>query len=69
MTEVKTGEGPGAVVQLRAGQDLLLARLTRRSVAALDLKPGVAAHAVLKSVALAKSDIGPPHAYRSAQLS
>jgi molybdate transport system ATP-binding protein len=62
VTEVKTGEGPGAVVQLKAGQDLLLARITRRSVAALGLKPGVAAHAVLKSVALAKSDIGTPHA-------
>ncbi|WP_119304629.1 molybdenum ABC transporter ATP-binding protein [Dongia deserti] len=66
VTEVKIGEGPGAVVQLRAGQDLLLARLTRRSVAALGLKPGVAAHAVLKSVALAKSDIGTPHMHRGA---
>ncbi|MEZ5832333.1 MAG: molybdenum ABC transporter ATP-binding protein [Dongiaceae bacterium] len=64
VTEVKTGEGPGAVIQLKAGEDLLLARVTRRSVAALDLRPGVAAHAVLKSVALAKSDIGTPHAHR-----
>jgi molybdate transport system ATP-binding protein len=62
VTEVKVGEGPGAVVQLRAGQDLLLARITRRSATALGLKPGVVAHAVLKSVALAKSDIGAPHA-------
>jgi molybdate transport system ATP-binding protein len=61
VTEVKIGEGPGAVVQLRAGRDLLLARLTRRSVVALDLKPGASAYAVLKSVALAKSDIGTPH--------
>jgi molybdate transport system ATP-binding protein len=66
VTEVKTGEGPGAVIQLRAGEDLLLARITRRSVTALGLKPGVAAHAVLKSVALAKSDIGTPHARSSA---
>lgn len=66
VTEVKAGEGPSAVVQLQAGSDLLLARLTQRSVAALGLKPGVAAHAVLKSVALAKSDIGTPHAHRSA---
>ena len=62
VTEVKVGEGPGAVVQLRAGQDLLLARITRRSATALGLKPAVADHAVLKSVALAKSDIGAPHA-------
>jgi molybdate transport system ATP-binding protein len=68
VTGVKEGEGPGAVVQLQAGSDLLLARLTRRSVAALDLRPGVAAHAVLKSVALAKSDIGTPHAQTTAGL-
>ena len=68
VTEVKAGEGPGAVVQLQAGSDLLLARLTQRSVAALGLKRGVAAHAVLKSVALAKSDIGTPHAHRGASL-
>jgi molybdate transport system ATP-binding protein len=61
VTEVRQGEGPGAVVQLQAGSDRLLARLTRRSVAVLGLKPGVAAHAVLKSVALAKSDIGSAH--------
>ena len=48
-------------MQLQAGTDRLLARLTRRSVAALGLKPGAAAYAVLKSVALAKSDIGTAH--------
>jgi len=66
VTEVKVGEGPGAVVQMRAGRDLLLARITRRSATALGLKPGIAAHAVLKSVALAKSDIGVPHVERHA---
>ncbi len=68
VTEVREGEGPGAVVQLQAGSDLVLARLTRRSVAALGLKPGVAAHAVLKSVALAKSDIGTPHGLKGVSL-
>jgi molybdate transport system ATP-binding protein len=62
VTEVRMGEGPGAIVQLQAGSDRLLARLTRRSVDALGLKPGIAAHAVIKSVALAKSDIGTAHA-------
>jgi molybdate transport system ATP-binding protein len=61
ISEVRVGEGPGAVVQLQAGTDRLLARLTRRSVTALDLRPGVPAFAVLKSVALAKSDIGTAH--------
>jgi molybdate transport system ATP-binding protein len=62
VTEVRIGEGPGAIVQLQAGSDRLLARLTRRSVDALGLKPGAQIHAVIKSVALAKSDIGTAHA-------
>ena len=33
------GEGPGAIVQLHLGQDLLLARITRRSALALNLTP------------------------------
>jgi molybdate transport system ATP-binding protein len=61
VTEVRIGEGPGAIVQLQAGTDRILARLTRRSVDALGLRPGVAAYAVIKSVALAKSDIGTAH--------
>lgn len=52
------GSGPGAVVQLRAGGELLLARLTRRSAEALALAPGLPVFAVLKSVAVAQSDVG-----------
>lgn len=55
---VKQGEGPGVIVQLRAGEDMLLARLTRRSAEALDLVPGRDCHAIVKSVAVAQSDIG-----------
>jgi len=53
-------EEPGgrAYVQLRIGQEALLARLTRRSVAALGLAPGVACHAILKSVAVSRDDLG-----------
>ena len=58
VTAVRLGEGPGAVIQLRAGDDLLLARITRRSALALDLKPGADCFAVLKSVAVAQSDVG-----------
>lgn len=51
-----------AWVRLGLGQgEALLARITRRSVAALGLAPGVACHAVLKSVALAREDLGPGH--------
>ena len=41
-----------ALVRLRAGQTFLLARLTARSVEVLGLRPGLAAWAQVKSVAL-----------------
>ena len=58
VTLVHQGDGPGVLVQLDAGGDLLLARVTRRSAEALGLAPGVACHAILKSVAVAQSDVG-----------
>lgn len=58
VTAVRLGDGPGAVIQLRAGEDLLLARITRRSALALELKPGAECFAVLKSVAVAQSEVG-----------
>lgn len=58
VTALHLGEGPGAMVQMRAGQDLLLARITRRSATALALKPGAEVFAILKSVAVAQSDVG-----------
>ncbi|MGJ8570039.1 MAG: molybdenum ABC transporter ATP-binding protein [Hoeflea sp.] len=58
VTAVRLGDGPGAIIQLRAGDDLLLARITRRSALALALEPGADCFAVLKSVAVAQSDVG-----------
>lgn len=58
VTALRLGEGPGATVQLRAGEDLILARITRRSAEALALAPGVPVHAVVKSVSVAQADIG-----------
>jgi len=58
VTEIRLGEGPGALVQLRAGDDLLLARITRRSAQVLGLSVGTACFAILKSVAVAQEDIG-----------
>ncbi|MBM9593785.1 molybdenum ABC transporter ATP-binding protein [Roseitranquillus sediminis] len=55
---VRRGAGGGVIVQFRAGQDLLLARVTRRSADALELIPGAACHLVMKSVAVAQADIG-----------
>ena len=57
---LRLGDGPGALVQLRVGDDLLLARITRRSATALDLQTGTAVFAVLKAVAVAPADIGTP---------
>lgn len=58
VTAVHAGEGPGALVRLEAGGQVVLARVTRRSVAALELAPGVECHAILKSVAVGKMDVG-----------
>lgn len=58
VTGLRRGEGPGVIVQLRAGDDLILARITRRSAEALGLEPGAECHAILKSVAVAQADVG-----------
>lgn len=55
---LREGSGPGMIVQLRAGQDKLLARITRRSAETLDIKPGEDAFAIVKSVSIARVDIG-----------
>ncbi|WP_413850250.1 molybdenum ABC transporter ATP-binding protein [Albidovulum sp.] len=56
--EVRAGGGPGAIVALDTAAGRVLARITRRSAAALGLAPGVTAHAVIKSVSVAPGDIG-----------
>jgi len=58
VTAVRLGDGPGAIIQLRAGEDLLLARITRRSALALELAPGADCFAIIKTVAVAQSDVG-----------
>lgn len=55
---LREGTGPGVVVQASAGTDKILARITRRSAEALDIKPGDTAYAVVKSVSIARVDIG-----------
>ena len=61
VAEIRAGEGPGALVALDTPAGRVLARITRRSVAALALEPGVSVHAVLKSVAVAPADVGAAH--------
>lgn len=56
--EVRMGEGPGAMVRVRVGEEVLLARVTRRSVGVLDLSPGRTVFAILKAVSVAQENVG-----------
>lgn len=58
VVSIRQGEGPGVLIQLACGDDRLLARVTRRSAAALCLAPGVTCHAVIKTVAVSRADVG-----------
>jgi len=55
---IASGDGPTAEIRLDCAGDGLLARLTRRSVEALELAPGRPVHAVIKSVAFDSHSIG-----------
>ncbi len=56
--ELRPGDGPGMIVGLDTQAGRLLARITRRSAQALELAEGMPVHAVIKTVAVAPSDIG-----------
>ena len=58
ISAVRSGDGPGALVSLDTLAGRLLARVTRRSVAALDLTPGTTCFAIVKTVAIAREDVG-----------
>lgn len=57
IVEIREGEGPGAAVSLACGDDRLLARVTRRSIRTMGIAPGSTCFAILKSTAVAPSDI------------
>ncbi len=54
----RPGRGPGMIVALRFGDDQLLARITRRSGEALGLAPGQRCFAIVKSISVARMDVG-----------
>ena len=58
IAELRVGTGPGALVALQCGEARLLARITQRSLNALGLAVGQKCYAVIKSVAIAKHDVG-----------
>ncbi len=55
---VRRGDGPGVLVQLKVGQNLLLARITQRSADALALREDLPVFAVLKAVSVPRGAIG-----------
>lgn len=59
-TVVRIGptDAPIVDLQLACGTDLILARITRRSLHALDIAPGREVFAILKSIAVGRRDIG-----------
>lgn len=57
ITEIQTGEGPSVAIALRTGSDRLLARITRRALAQMQLEVGQEVWAVLKANAVPPSAI------------
>lgn len=55
---IHQGDGPGAAIALLAGDDVLLARITRRAVSQLALHEGAEIYAILKATTVAPASIG-----------
>ncbi|MEM7669756.1 MAG: molybdenum ABC transporter ATP-binding protein [Pseudomonadota bacterium] len=55
---IRPGDGPGALISLSTQAGQLLARVTRRSVAAMELDVGMVCFALIKAVAIAPGDVG-----------
>lgn len=55
---LRRGPQGGAIVQLRAGDDRILSRISARAAERMGLAPGHTLYAIVESVALARRDIG-----------
>ncbi|MDQ7070869.1 MAG: molybdenum ABC transporter ATP-binding protein [Rhodobacterales bacterium] len=55
--DIRMGDGPGAAISLIVGQDRLLARVTARAVAEMDLKTGMNIYALVKATAVPRGNI------------
>lgn len=58
ISDIAPGQGPGALIGLQSGDLRLLARITRRSVRTMGLRPGMALYASFKATALTPTDAG-----------
>jgi molybdate transport system ATP-binding protein len=56
--DMRAGAGPGVIVAMDTPAGRVLARITRRSSAAMGLDKGQAVHAIVKSVSVAPADVG-----------
>jgi molybdate transport system ATP-binding protein len=56
--EVSTREGPSVDVSVAVGSAVVVARITRKSVDALRLAPGMTVYALIKSVAIDRHSVG-----------
>ncbi|MCC5887106.1 MAG: molybdenum ABC transporter ATP-binding protein [Gammaproteobacteria bacterium] len=57
IVDLQPGDGPAVLIRLALGEDEILARVTRRAVAALNLAAGDQVHAILKSMSIARDHI------------
>lgn len=57
ITDIRIGNGPGALIQIALGDDRILARITRRSAQTLGLAVGKTVYAILKTVSVAPENI------------
>ncbi len=55
---LEQGRGPGVAVGLKAGDDALLARVTRRSAQRMELAVGQQVFAIIKATAVGPEDVG-----------
>ena len=51
------GKGPAVTVHVAIGPDEILARITRRAAAQMDLQPGEEIHAIFKSMSVARDHV------------
>lgn len=58
IVRVHPGNSPEVALQLQAGHDLLLARVTTHAVSALNLAPGLVCYAIVKATAFGPQNAG-----------
>ena len=58
ISSIEESEGASVDVELDCGGDALVARVTRKSVAELGLRPGLRVHAIIKSIAFDPDVLG-----------